>query len=67
MGKATQVLYGREHRVPAADSNHTQLLQVPYGQAGHKSLRTEENKPHQSLRVQVHQRACQMDKDGQTL
>ena len=30
-----------------------ELLQVPYGQAGHKSLRTEEDKPHQSLRVQV--------------
>ena len=29
------------------------LLQVPYGQVGHKSLRTEEDKPHQSLRVQV--------------
>ena len=53
MDKAPKVLHGREHRVPAADGNHTQLLQVPYGQAGHKSLRTEENKPHQSLRVQV--------------
>ena len=53
MGQAAKVLHGREHRVPAADGNHTQLLQVPYGQAGHKSLRTEEDKPHQSLRVQV--------------
>ncbi len=53
MGQAAKVLHGREHRVPAADGTHTQLLQVPYGQAGHKSLRTEENKPHQSIRVQV--------------
>ena len=31
------------------------------------SFRTEEDKPHQSLRVQVHQRASQVDKNGKTL
>ena len=37
MGKAAKVLHGREHCVPAADSTHTQLLQVPHVQdeAGH--------------------------------
>ena len=67
MGQAAKVLHGREHRVPAADGTHTQLLQVPYGQAGHKSLRTEENKPHQSIRVQVHQRTRKVDKNGKAL
>lgn len=36
------------------------------GQAGHESLRTEENQPHQSICFQIHQRARQMDKDGKT-
>ena len=31
------------------------------------SFRTEEDKPHQSLRVQVHQRASQVDKNGKAL
>ena len=53
MGQAAKVVHGREHCVPVAHGNHTQLLQVPYGQAGHESLRTEEDQPHQSLRVQV--------------
>ena len=63
MGKAAEVVHGREHSVPAADGTHTKLLQVPHGQAGHESLRTEENQPHQSLRLQVHQRARKVDKD----
>ena len=67
MGKAAKVLHGREHCVPDADSTHTKLLQVPHGQAGHESLRTEENQPHQSLRLQVHQRARKVDKDGKAL
>ena len=67
MGKAAKVLHGREHCVPDVDSTHTQLLQVPHGQAGHESLRTEENQPHQSLRLQVHQRARKVDKDGKAL
>ena len=67
MGKASKVLHGRGHCVPAADRTHTQLLQVPHGQAGHESLRTEENQPHQSLRLQVHQRARKVDKDGKAL
>ena len=67
MGKAAKVLHGREHCVPAADGTHTQLLQVPHGQAGHESLRTKEDQPHQSLRIKVHQRASQVDKDGKAL
>lgn len=67
MGQAAKVLHGREHRFSAADGNDTQLLQVPYGQAGHKSLRTEKDKPNQSLRVQVHQRASQVDKNSKAL
>ena len=63
MGKAAKVLHGREHCIPAADSTHTQLLQVPLGQDRRKSLRTKEDQPHQSLRIQVHQRASQVDKD----
>ena len=47
--------------------NSAKLLQVPHGQAGHESLRTEENQPHQSLRLQVHQRARKVDKDGKAL
>ena len=58
MGKAAKVLHGREHCVPAAESTHTQLLQVPHGQDRRKSLRTKEDQPHQSLRIQVHQRAA---------
>ena len=42
MGKAAKVIHGREHRVPAAHGDHTQLLQVPHGQAGRESLRIEE-------------------------
>ena len=30
-------------------------------------LRTKEDQPHQSLRIQVHQRASQVDKDGKAL
>ena len=67
MGKAAKVLHGREHCVPDADSTHTQLLQVPHGQDRRKSLRTKEDQPHQSLRIQVHQRASQVDKDGKAL
>ena len=67
MGKDAQVLHGREHRVPAADGTYTQLLQIPHGQARHKSLRTEENKPHQSLRLQVHQRTRKVDKNGKEI
>ena len=63
MGKAAKVLHGREHCVPAADSTHTQLLQVHHGQDRRKSLRTKEDQPHQSLRIQVHQRASQMGQD----
>ena len=33
MGQAAEVVHGREHRVPAADGTHTQLLQVHHGQA----------------------------------
>ena len=33
MGQAAEVVHGREHRVPAADGNHTKLLQVPHGEA----------------------------------
>ena len=67
MGKAAEVLHGREHCVPDADSTHTQLLQVPHGQDRRKSLQTKEDQPHQSLRIQVHQRASQVDKDGKAL
>ena len=67
MDKAAKVLHGREHCVPAADSTHTQLLQVPHGQDRRKSLRTKEDQPHQSLRIQVHQRASQVDKDGKAV
>ena len=67
MGKAAKVSHGREHSVPAADGTHTQLLQVPHGQTRHKCLRTEEDKPHQGLHLQVHQRARQVDKDGKAL
>ena len=42
MGKAAEVLHGREHCVPDADSTHTQLLQVPHGQDRRKSLRTKD-------------------------
>ena len=44
MGKAAKVLHVREHCVPAADSTHTQLLQVPHGQDRRKSLRTKEDR-----------------------
>ena len=67
VGKAAEVVHGREYSVLAADVTHTKLLQVPQGQAGHESLRTEENQPHQSLRLQVHQRARKVDKDGKAL
>lgn len=67
MDKAAKVLHGREHCVPAADSTQTQLLQVPHGQDRRKSLRTKEDQPHPSLRIQIHQRASQMDKDGKAL
>ena len=67
MGQAAKVVHGREHRVPAADGTHTQLLQVPHGQARHKGLRTEEDQSYQSLRVQVHQRTRQADKNGKAL
>ena len=67
VGKAAEVVHGREHSVPAADGTHTKLLQVPQGQAGHESLRTEENQPHQSLRLQVHQRSRKVDKDGKKI
>ena len=67
MGKTAIVLHGREHCVPSADSTHTQLLQVPHGQDRRKSLRTKEDQPHQSLRIQVHQRASQVDKDVKAL
>ena len=67
MGPAAKVVHGPEHRVPAADGTHTQLLQIPYGQDRHESLRTEEDKPHQSLCLQVHQRAGKMDKDRKAL
>ena len=67
VGKAAEVVHGREHCVPAADGTHTKLLQVPHGQAGHESLRTEENQPHQSFRLQVHQRARKVDKDSKAL
>ena len=67
VGKAAEVVHGREHCVPAADGTHTKLLQVPHGQTGHESLRTEENQPHQSFRLQVHQRARKVDKDSKAL
>ena len=67
MGKAAKVLHGRKHGVSPADSTHTQLLQVPHGQDRRKSLWTKEAQPHQSLRIQVHQRASQVDKDGKAL
>ena len=66
VGKAAEVVHGREYSVPA-DGTHTKLLQFPHGQAGHESIRTEENQPHQSLRLQVHQRARKVDKDGKAL
>ena len=37
------------------------------GRIDRKSLRTKENQPHQSLRLQVHQRARKVDKDGKAL
>ena len=40
VGKAAEVVHGREYSVPA-DGTHTKLLQFPHGQAGHESLRTE--------------------------
>ena len=55
MSKAAKVLHGREHCVPATDSTHTQLLQVPHGQDRRKSLRTKEDRAtSQALQIIPH-------------